>query len=227
VSPYIHVLSASVMLALAAWIRRSGAERGEPARYLVVWLALSAAASLIMAASQWVEDETVSLSFAAAARSLGLMGAFIAFVFTRSFSRSPDSSLYFWSLPLQLGLASNILNWERIYRLEGRTWVLRAGDSLALAVAVAIWFYYLLALLYALLLYSTLKKEGKEMESRRTLVMTLGLLLLMAAGSLGGMVNGVTGHAAVYGSLGYLAGVLSLVWAFGFPLASGEPGRWR
>ncbi|NPV58237.1 MAG: hypothetical protein HPY75_01075 [Actinobacteria bacterium] len=221
-APYVLVASAATMLILAIWIRRFGGARGEPARYLVVWLALSVAASLVMAASLWVKDETVALSFAAAARSLAMIAAFVVFIFTRSFSRGPDCALYFWSVPLQLGLAANILNWESIYRLEAGAWVLDAGDSFAITIASVTMIYSVLAVAYALMLFYTLKREGKEEESRRTLVMTVALVLLLAAGSVRGMAGGILGHAVNAGYVGYLVGVLLLVWAFRVPLAPRE-----
>lgn len=221
-APYILVVSAAIMFALAVWLGRLGRTRGEPARYLVTWLALSVTASLIMAVSLWVADKTVSLSFAAAARSLVMIAAYIVFLFTRSFSKGSDYTLFFWSIPLQLGLAVNILNWERIYRLVGGAWVLDAADSMALTIACVGWLYSVLAVSYAALLYLTLRKEGKEEESRRTLAMTMALLLLLLAGSVRGMLGGVTGYGANMGYIGYLAGVLLLVWAFRLPMV---PGR--
>lgn len=221
-APYVLVASAAMMLILAVWIRSFGGARGEPARYLVVWLALSVAASLIMAASLWVKDDAVALSFAAAARSLALTAAFVVFIFTRSFSRGPDCTLYFWSIPLQLGLAANILNWEHIYRLEGGAWVLDAGDSFAITIASVTILYSAFAVAYALLLYHTLKREGREEESRRTLVMAVALVLLLAAGSVRGMAGGILGHAVNAGYVGYLAGVLLLIWAFRVPLVPRE-----
>ena len=221
-APYILVVSAAVMLGLAFWIGGAGRARGELARYLVAWLALSVAASLIMAASMWVGDETVSLSFAAAARSLVMIAVFVVFVFTRSFSRASDYTLFFWSVPLQLGLAVNILNWERIYRVEHGAWVLNLGDSLAVAAVLVEWFYSILAVFYAALLYLTLRREGRAEESRRTLAMTVALLVLLAAGSVRGVASGIFGRAVNAGYAGYLAGVLLLVWAFRQPPVPGE-----
>ncbi len=217
VAPFVLVVSAAIMLVLAAWIGRFGRTRGEPAAYVMTWLALSVTASLILAASLWIEDEMVSLSFAAAARSLLMIAAFIAFLFTRSFSRGSDYTLFFWSIPLQLGLAVNTLNWEHIYRMEGGAWVLDAGDSMAFTIACVGWLYSALAVAYAALLYLTLRREGKTEESRRALALTLALFILLSADSVRGMVGGIKGYAVNIGCLGYLAGVLLLVWSFRLP----------
>lgn len=117
--PYIMLATALVLLGMAAWLWELGEARGEPARLLLVWIAFSAVTALIAAAGMWIEDASMGQSFTAASRTYYMIAAFILFLFARSFSVGIDFTVLYWSVPLQLGLAGIIINWQSMFELRG------------------------------------------------------------------------------------------------------------
>ena len=224
-SPYILLATALVIMGIIAWLWQYGETRGEPARLLLAWLALSAVTAIIAAAGMWIEDPTVSLSFTAAARTYSMIIVFLLFIFARSFSSPADFTLLFWSVPLQFGMAVVILNWQHMFRLSGDMWILDMGNPFAITTVAVSWFYSILALAYAAILYLTLRREGREKEKERTMIMIAAIAVLLVASGIRGSISGAVGYAITIGYLGHLAGVLLLVWAFRGPIKLRPAGR--
>jgi hypothetical protein len=224
-SPYVLLATALVLLGIIAWLWESGETRGEPARLLLAWLAMSAVTALITAAEMWIEDASVSLSFTAAARMYAMIIVFMLFLFTRSFSVAADFTILYWSIPLQIGMAVIIMNWQRIFEMSGGDWILDMKSSAAMVTVAVSWFYGTLALVYAVILYLTLRREGREKESRRSLIMLAALAVLFVASAIRGFISGAAGYAISAAYLGHLAGVLLLIWAFRGPIVSRPAGR--
>lgn len=216
-SPYILLASALVLLSIVAWLWEAGETRGDPARLLMVWLAFSAVTAIIAAAGIWIEDASVSLSFTAVARILLMVVVFLLFLFTRSFSVQTDYTILFWSVPLQLGMAMIMVNWQHMFARSGGFWVMDTGDPAAIVVITVSWFYGVLALVYAVVLYLTLRREGREKEKGRTLLMIAALAVLFVSGSIRTTISGASSYIVSTVYLGYLAGVLMLVWAIRGP----------
>jgi hypothetical protein len=216
-SAYILLATALVLMGVIAWLWEAGETRGEPARLLLVWLVLSAVTAIITAAGIWIEDMSVSLSFTAAARMYLMVLAFLLFLFARSFSVAADYTLLFWSVPLQLGMALIIMNWQHMFEESGGHWILEIGNPASVAVAAVSWLYGILALAYAIILYLTLRREGREKEKGRTLMMIAAIAVLMAASAIRGTISGAVGYAINISYLGHLVGVMMLVWAFRGP----------
>jgi hypothetical protein len=143
--------------------------------------------------------------------------AFLLFLFTRSFSVAADYTILFWSVPLMLGTAIILVNWQQIFELSGGHWILDLENSASMVLIVVSWFYGILALAYTFILYMTLRREGRQKEKSRTLMMIAAIIVLFVAEALRGTVSGVVGYAINIAYLGYLAGVLLLVWAFRGP----------
>jgi glucan phosphoethanolaminetransferase (alkaline phosphatase superfamily) len=217
-SAYVLSATALVLTGIMAWLWESGETRSEPARLLLAWLCLSAITALIAAAGIWIKDPTISLSFTAAARLCSMIIVFLLFMFARSFSSPADFTLIFWSIPLQFGMAAIILNWGNMFKLSGDMWVMDMGSSFALATVFVNWFYAVLALTYAAVLYITLRREGRDKEKKRTMIMIAAFLVLLVASGVRGSLSGAVGFAITLGYLGHLAGVLLLVWAFHGPI---------
>jgi hypothetical protein len=211
------VATALVLLGIVAWLWQYKETRGEPARFLLSWLVLVALSALAGAAGMWIGDASVSQSFAAAER-LFLMGAvFLLFLFARSFSEAAGFALLYWSIPLQLGTAVIVWNWQSLFVLSGGSWVMDMGEPAALLTVAVNWFYGVMAFVYAAILYLTLRREGRGRESGRTLIMVSGIVVLFVASGLQGSISGAAGYAVSIAYLGQLAGVLLLVWAFRGP----------
>lgn len=217
-APYVLIATALVLLGIVAWLWEAGVTRGEPARILLVWLALGAVTAIISAAGIWIEDASVSLSFTAAARMYAMIVVFVLFLFTRSFSVPVGFGVFFWSVPLQMSMAVIIMNWEKIFKLSGSDWILDMGSPAAIITVVVTWLYGILALGYAAGLYLTLRREGREKEKGRTLVMMAAIAVMFLASGLRGFVSGAAGTAISAAYIGYLAGVLLLIWAFRGPV---------
>jgi hypothetical protein len=82
-------------------------------------------------------------------------------------------------------------------------------------VVVAVnWFYGLLALAYAVALYLTLRREARQKEEERTLLMIAAIAILSVATAIRVISGEATGYVIDLSYLGHLAGVLLLVWAF-------------
>jgi hypothetical protein len=216
-SSYILLATALVLLGVVAWLWEAGERRGEPARLLLAWLVLGAVAAIIAAAGLWIEDASISLSFTAAARMFVMILAFLLFLFARSFSIAADYTILFWSVPLQLGMALIIVNWQHIFEQSGGQWIMDIGNPASIVIAAVNWFYGILALAYAIILYLTLRREGREMEKTRTLIMIAAIVVLFVATAIRGTLSGAVGYALDISYLGHLAGVLLLVWAFRGP----------
>jgi len=217
--PYIMLATALVLLGMAAWLWELGEARGEPARLLLVWIAFSAVTALIAAAGMWIEDASMGQSFTAASRTYYMIAAFILFLFARSFSVGIDFTVLYWSVPLQLGLAGIIINWQSMFELRGGAWVLDLENPAAILIMAVTLLYDLLALIYAVILYLTLRREGRQKEKGRSGTMVAAVCLLFLASATGSVVGGESGYVAGAVFLFYIAGVLLLIWAFRGPFA--------
>jgi len=217
-SPYILLATALILMGIVAWLWESGATQGDPARFFIALLSMGAVTAGITAAGLWIEDTTVSLSFAAAARMYSTVLTFLLFLFARSFSKPADFTLLYWSVPLQFGMAVVILNWQHMFRLSGSTWILNMDRPFAWMTVAVNWTYGILAMVYAVGLYMTLKREGKKVEKERTLIMITALIILFVATAIQGLLSGAVGYAINIAYLGHLLGALLLVWAFRGPV---------
>jgi hypothetical protein len=217
-SPYILLATALVLLGVAIWLWEAGFTVDEPARILLVWLVFSAVTSLIAAVGMWIGDKTVSLSFMTVARILFIVIAFFLFLFARSFSVRADYTVLFWSVPLQFGMAVLMVNWQHVFERSADSWIMRIESPAAICVIGVGWFYGILALAYTVILYLTLRREGREKEKNRTLLMIAAMTVLFASSVVRSVVSGVAGYAISAAYLGYLAGLLMLLWAIRGPL---------
>ncbi len=216
-APYVLVATALVILGIAARLQAAGFTRGEPARILLVWLAFSAVTATVAAVGTWMGDASASLHLAAATRICALTAVATLFLFTRSFGIPVGFGAFFWSVPLQLGVAVIIVNFREMFKYSGGGRVLDMGSVAALITIVLTWLYGALALAYAIALYLTLRREGRQKEKRRTLAMIVALAVMLAASGLRGVVSGTAGSALSVAYLGHLAGMLLLTWAFRGP----------
>ncbi len=216
-SPYVLLATALILLGIVAWLRESGETRGDPARLFIALLAMGAVTAGIAAAGMWIRDATVSLSFTAAARMYTMILAFLLFLFTRSFSSPEDYTVFFWSVPLQLGMAAIILNWQHMFELSGDAWILDMGCPFAWMTIAVGWLYGILAMAYAVILYVTLSREGRKVEKKRTQIMIAALALMFVSSVIRGSMSGAAGYAINLAHLGHLLGALLLVWAFRGP----------
>ncbi len=215
--PYILLATALVLLGVFAWIWRSSEGRGEPMRLLLVWLCLSAVTATIAAAGILIGDTSVSRSFVAAAHVYFAVLAFLLFLFTRSFSVAADYRILFWSVPLQLGIAVIVMNWQYVFKASGSDWVLDMSKPAAIAVVAVNWVYGLLALAYAFALYLTLRREARQKEKERTLLILAAIVILSVATAIRVVSGEATGYVISISYLGHLTGVLLMVWAFRGP----------
>lgn len=216
--PYILLASALVLLGVAIWLWEAGQKHDDSARILLLWLALSAVTALIAAAAMWIGDRTISLSFSVVARIIFMVIAFLLFLFARSFSVAADYTILFWSVPLQLGIAVASVNWQHMFERSGGYWILDLESPAVMIVIAVSWFYGIMALTYAILLYMTLRREGRENEKSRTLIMIAAMVVLFAASVARSIIITAAGYAIGIAYLGYLAGLLMLLWAIRGPL---------
>jgi hypothetical protein len=216
--PYLALATALVLLGIAIWMWEAGHNYDEPARLLLVWLVFSAATALVAAAGMWIGDATVSLSFTAVARILFLVVTFLLFLFARSFSARADYTVLFWSVPLQFGIAVIMVNWQSMFERSTGIWVMRAWNTAATCAMAVGWFYGILSLIYAVILYLTLRREGRGTEKKRTLMMVAAMAVLFVAGAARNIPSAVTSYATSAVYLGYLLGLLMLLWALRGPV---------
>ncbi|MEW6552811.1 MAG: hypothetical protein AB1384_00800 [Actinomycetota bacterium] len=217
-SPYLALATSLVLLGIAIWIWEAGHDYDEPARLLLVWLVFSAATAMFAAAGMWIGDATVSLSFTAVARILFLVVTFLLFLFARSFSARADYTVLFWSVPLQFGMAVIMVNWQSMFESNADIWVMRTWNPAAMCVMAVGWFYGILSLVYAVILYLTLRREGRDKEKSRTLMMIAAMAVLFVAGAARNVPSAATSYATSAVYLGYLLGLLMLLWALRGPI---------
>lgn len=224
-APYLLTAIALAIAGIVAWLWEWGNARGEPARILLAWMALSAATVAIAAAGMWMGDDPVGRYLAAAARMYSMIMAAMLFLFARSFGAPLGCGVFFWSVPLQLGMAATIIGGGEMFALSGGYWILDMGNGAAVITALVLWFYGLLALAYAGGLYLALRREGREKEKRRTLALIAAIAVVFAASALRGTASGAAGSAICAAYLAHLGGVLLLAWAFRAPAMSRSAQR--
>ncbi|MGQ9757355.1 MAG: hypothetical protein ACUVRX_04265 [Actinomycetota bacterium] len=189
VSPFLLLAAALVLLGIALWFRYRSGVKGETTLWFLLWLLTAALSAVFSAASFWVKDRMVSLSFFQATLVLVVLSSFFVFLFARSFGRSVDYRAYFWSLPLQLAAAAVLANGETMLCRKNRIWVIDNSSSASWLVAAVLVFYSLLAIYYIFVLIWELRREGLGPEAERMSVILAALLILFYANVMGGILG--------------------------------------
>lgn len=195
-NPYLLLATAAVLVGIAVWYRSRGGARGETGNWFLLWLLAGAFATVFSSVSWWVRDNTISLSFYQVNSVFAAASAFFVFAFARSFSRSVDYVLFFWSIPLQFTVAAILLNGIDMFRREARLWVFNEGSPAMWINAGALILYAALSIAYIVLLLRDLRREGRSREEQRVKVVLAALLILFYAE----VMEGVLGARSWFGA---------------------------
>lgn len=214
-SPYLLLLTSVILWGIALWFRLKSGIRGEPGAWFFAWLMIAGCSAVFAAAQWWIGDREISLSFFTASHILLVGCVFVLFLFARSFSRSLDYTVFFWSVPLQYAVAQLIVNKEVMFLPSGKTWIFDMGNPFSIVNLLVVLFYVALVFYHLVVVYLTLRKEGRKEESKVMRLIILALLILFLVNVVGDQVNAALGYSIGLTNLGNVVGAGLLVYAFG------------
>jgi len=212
VNPYLLLATAAVLVGIAFWYRSRAGVSGETGRWFLLWLLAGALGAAFSSISWWMGDDTISLSFYQVTSVFAVGSTFFVFAFARSFGRSADYTLFFWSLPLQFAVAAILVNGGDLFNRDGRLWVFDNESPVTWINAAALMLYAVMAIAYVVVLLRDLRREGKNREGQRVKVVLAALLILFYAEVMEGILGARSwwgGHVPLV-EIAELAGALVL-----------------
>lgn len=195
----------------AAYFVRYRYRGREQSIWFLLWLLAATAHNAYGAVSYWVEDAAISETFWIASYVALTLGVFLIYAFTRSFSVEASHTLFFWSLPLLADLSILIVNHSYLFRRSNGNWVPAGYNALFIVHILLNVFYAVLALYYAAVLYTDLRKQSHRPELNRFLFIFAGIAVVFLSVSVGGGVRIAMNPGSPVSEIGMLIGGLIML----------------